>query len=264
MGVITQTVQKKQVAVDPVRQKIENQQTAIIKSLPKDINIEKFQRDILTALSTTPKLSQCDPMSVLTAFVASAQLGLTPNNAQLGEAWVIPYGKNAQFQLGYQGLLALAYRNPKVSLAFAKEVHENDDFDIDLGTGYIHHRPNLRGKSGNTIGYYAILKLTDGTQHVEYMSKEDMELFRQQYVKASDAWKNSYDSMAKKTILKKVLKYAPRSVEFQRLLSQDGAIRTSNEVKEITPNLMDEPTQPYDVEGVVVEEPVKAEQENES
>lgn len=263
MGVITQAVEQKKQVLDPVRNMIEKQTTAIIKSLPKDINIEKFQRDVLTALSTTPKLSQCDPMSVLTAFVASAQLGLTPNNAQLGEAWVIPYGNKAQFQLGYQGALTIAYRHPKISICFAKEVHENDEFDIDLGTGYIYHKPNLRGKSGNTIGYYAVLKLSDGTQHVEYMSKEDMELFRQKYVKASDAWKNSYDGMAKKTVIKKVLKYAPRSIELQRALAQDGAIRTASDVKEITPNLMDEPMQPYDVEGEVVEEPVKAEQGNE-
>ena len=263
MGVITQAVEQKKQVLDPVRQKIENNKAAIIASLPEGINIKKFERDLHTAVSATPKLKECDPFSVLSALVVSAQLGLTPNNAQLGEAWVIPYGNKAQFQLGYQGLLALTYRNPKVSMCFAKEVHENDDFDIDLGTGYIHHKPNLKGTSGNTIGYYAVLKLSDGTQHVEYMSKEDMELFRQKYVKASDAWKNSYDGMAKKTILKKVLKYSPRSVEFQKALAQDGAIRTENETKQVSKELMDEPMQPYDVEAEVVEEPVKAEQGNE-
>lgn len=255
MGVITNAVeQKKQVAVDPVKQRIEKNKDAIIASLPEGINIKKFERDLFTAITTTPKLKECEPFSVLSAFVVSAQLGLTPNNTQLGEAWVIPYGNNAQFQLGYQGLLTLAYRNPKVSMCFAKEVHENDDFEIDLGTGYVKHHPNLRGTSGNTIGYYAVLKLTDGTQQVEYMSKEDMELYRKKYSKSGDAWTKGYDGMGKKVVLKRVLKYAPRSVEFQRLLSQDGAIRTEKETSTISPDLMDEPTQPFDVEAEVVEQ----------
>lgn len=255
MGVITQAVeQKKQATLDPVTQKIKANEQAIIASLPKDINIEKFKRDLFTAISTTPKLKECEPFSVLSAFVVSAQLGLTPNNSQLGEAWVIPYGNKAQFQLGYQGLLTLAYRNPKVSMCFAKEVHENDNFEIDLGTGYVKHHPNLRGTSGNTIGYYAVLKLSDGTQQVEYMSKEDVELYRKKYSKSDDAWKKGYDGMGKKVVLKRVLKYAPRSVEFQRLLSQDGAIRTEKETSTISPDLMDEPTQPFDVEAEVVEQ----------
>lgn len=263
MGVITQAMEQKKQVLDPVRQKIENNKAAIIASLPEGINIKKFERDLHTAVSATPKLKECDPFSVLSALVVSAQLGLTPNNAQLGEAWVIPYGNKAQFQLGYRGLLTLAHRNPKVSSCFAKEVHENDNFEIDLGTGYVKHNPNIKGASGKTIGYYAVLKLSDGTQQAEYMSKEDMEAFRQKYVKASDAWKNSYDSMAKKTILKKVLKYAPISVEFQRALAQDGAIRTEKETGQVSKDLMDEPTQPYDVEAEVVEETVKAEQGNE-
>lgn len=255
MGVITQAVeQQKQVTLDPVKQKIEKNKDAIIASLPEGINIKKFERDLFTAITTTPKLKECEPFSVLSAFVVSAQLGLTPNNSQLGEAWVIPYGNKAQFQLGYQGLLTLAYRNPKVSMCFAKEVHENDDFEIDLGTGYVKHHPNIRGVSGQTIGYYAVLKLSDCTQQVEYMSKEDMELYRKKYSKSDDAWKKGYDGMGKKVVLKRVLKYAPRSVEFQRLLSQDGVIRTEKETSTITPDLMDEPTQPFDVEAEVVEQ----------
>lgn len=38
-------------------------------------------------------------------------------------------------------------------------------------------------------------------------------------------WKSDYDSMAKKTVLKEVLKYAPKSTEFAKQLSMDDTIK---------------------------------------
>lgn len=97
------------------------------KALPSVITPERFTRMVLTALSSTPKLQTCTPQSFLGAMMQAAQLGVEPNTP-LGQAYLIPYGNVCQFQLGYKGLMDLAYRSGEVSSIQAHEVHENDTF----------------------------------------------------------------------------------------------------------------------------------------
>lgn len=226
MGEIVNAVNKKG---SELQNKIQAQSDAIVKSLPKHIDPVKFMRDVFTAVSTTPKLKECDYWSVISAFATSAQLGLMPNNSSFGEAWVIPYKykgvQKAQFQLGYQGALTLAYRNKKVLSCFAREVRDTDDFVIDLASGYVKHIPTLTGKSGKIIGYYAVLKLVGDVQNVEYMSQEDMDDFSTRYTNDdSSAWNLSPEAMSKKTVLKRLLKYAPKSLDIQELFNYDGVV----------------------------------------
>lgn len=86
----------------------------IKRALPEVITPERFTRMALSALNTTPKLAECSHMSFLSALMNAAQLGLEPNTP-LGQAYLIPYknksGLECQFQIGYKGLLDLAYRN---------------------------------------------------------------------------------------------------------------------------------------------------------
>lgn len=104
----------------------------IKRALPEVITPERFTRMALSALNTTPKLAECSQMSFLSALMNAAQLGLEPNTP-LGQAYLIPYknksGLECQFQIGYKGLLDLAYRNPEMQIVQAHEVYENDEFD---------------------------------------------------------------------------------------------------------------------------------------
>ena len=204
---------------DTVRGLLKSMQGEIQNALPSYLPVEKFIRTALTAINSNPKLASCSQESLLAAIMNSAQLGLE-FNTPLGEAYLIPYGNKVNFQLGYQGLLKLAYNTGQFKRITAREVRENEDFDINYGTGEISHRPCLTGDSGDVIGYYAIYQTKDGGQDVFYFSKADAERYGRTFSQSynSGPWKTNFDAMAKKSALIQVLKYAPKAIESQTLV----------------------------------------------
>ena len=108
----------------------------IKRALPSVITPERFTRMALSAINNTPKLAECTPISFLAALMNAAQLGLEPNTP-LGEAYLIPFQNKGvlecQFQLGYRGLMNLAYRNEQLQTISAQCVYANDAFEYELG-----------------------------------------------------------------------------------------------------------------------------------
>lgn len=204
---------------------------AIKAALPSVMTPERFTRITLSALSTNPKLKECSPNSFLGAMMTAAQLGLEPNTP-LGQAYLIPlrnHGKmECQFQMGYRGLIDLAYRSGEVSIIQAHTVRENDDFQYELGLDpKLRHIP-ARENRGNPIAYYAVFKTKDGGYGFQVMSMEEVRQHAQKYSKSygNGPWQTNFDEMAKKTVLKKVLKYAPLKSDFVRAVMQDETIKT--------------------------------------
>lgn len=200
----------------------------IQKALPSMVSGERFQRVALTAFSNNTKLQQCDPMSFIAAMMQSAQLGLEPNTP-LGQAYLIPYGKQVQFQIGYKGLLELAQRSGKIKTLYAHEVRENDTFDIDYGLNQtLTHKPLLKGDRGEVIGYYAVYHLDTGGNSFIFMTKDEVLEHAKRFSKTynSGPWQTDFDAMAKKTVIKQLLKYAPLSIELQKATSMDETVKT--------------------------------------
>lgn len=200
-------------------------------ALPSVITGERFARMVLTAMSNTPKLASCTPKSFLGAMMQAAQLGLEPNTP-LGEAYLIPFMNHGtlecQFQVGYKGMISLAHRSGLY--VQAHEVHENDEFDVEYGLEpKLVHKPVFKDR-GPVIAYYGLWKDKDGISGFEIMSKEDVEAharkYSQSYGKGFSPWKTNFDEMAKKTVIKKALKYAPLTTEFIRGITADGTIKT--------------------------------------
>lgn len=204
---------------DTVRGLLMSMKGEIQNALPSYLPVDKFVRTALTAINSNPKLANCTQQSLLAAIMNSAQLGLE-FNTPLGEAYLIPYGSTVNFQIGYKGLLKLAYNTGQFKRITAREVRANEDFAIDYGTGEISHKPCLTGDSGDVLGYYAIYQTKDGGQDVFYMSKADAERYGKTYSKSfySGPWKTDFDSMAKKSCLIQVLKYAPKAIDSQGLV----------------------------------------------
>lgn len=205
----------------------------IKKALPEVITPERFTRMALSALNTTPKLRECTQMSFLAALMNAAQLGLEPNTP-LGQAYLIPYNNKekmeCQFQIGYKGLIDLGYRNPQMQIISAQAVYEYDEFEYELGLNpKLEHRPALEER-GEVRLFYGFFKLMNGGFGFEVMSKAAMDAYAREYSKAFDSsfspWKTNYEGMAKKTVIKQALKYAPLRTDFRRALSTDETIKT--------------------------------------
>ena len=220
----------------------------IAKALPSVITPERFTRITLSALSNNPTLAECTPASFLGAMMTAAQLGVEPNTP-LGQAYLIPYKNNkkvtdangkvtwvptmeCQFQLGYKGLLDLAYRSGEISVIQAHTVYEKDEFTYEFGLdAQLQHKPFMGADRGEPIAFYAMFKTKDGGYGFEVMSVDDIRAHARKYSQAfakgsSSPWQTNFEEMAKKTVLKRVLKYAPLKSDFVRGLGQDETIKT--------------------------------------
>lgn len=219
-------------------------QGEIAKALPSVITPERFTRITLSALSRNPQLQQTTPSSFLGAMMTAAQLGLEPNTP-LGHAYLIPFRNHgvmeAQFQLGFKGLIDLAYRSGEIANIQAHEVCENDEFDYAYGLdAVLRHVPALQNR-GKVVGYYAFFKTKDGASSFEFMSREEAERHGRKYSKTygSGPWQTNFDEMAKKTVLKKVLKYAPLKSDFMRAVEADETVKRRVD----TSDILDEPNE---------------------
>lgn len=234
-GIIKQTTEAKAVkASKPVTIKdyINQMQGEIAKALPKVMTPERFTRIALSAVSNTPELANCTPKSFLAAMMNAAQLGLEPNTP-LGQAYLIPYRNKGtlecQFQVGYKGLIDLAYRSGDVKTIQAHVVYEHDEFEYELGLEpKLRHIPAKENR-GEPIWFYAVFKLINGGEGFEVMSIEDVRNHAKKYSKSYSSsyspWTTSFEEMAKKTVIKKVLKYAPMKTDFVRAITEDETIK---------------------------------------
>lgn len=225
---------------------IKNMEPEIKKALPSVMTPERFMRMALSATNMSPKLLKCEKMTFLSALMSAAQLGLEPNTP-LGQAHLIPYWSNkrkryeCQFQIGYQGYKELFYRNENNCNVDAYPVYENDEFSYELGLNpNIIHKPALSNR-GKVIAYYSIWKSKTGGFGISVMSKEDMETFYKEKVEPnkkgqSSPWDTDYEAMAKKTVLKRNLKYAPLNADIRRLIANDDTVKNdiSVDMSEIT------------------------------
>lgn len=211
---------------------IKQMQGEIKKALPAVMTPERFTRIVLSALSTNPKLGQTTPQSFLAAMMTAAQLGMEPNTP-LGQAYLIPFYNNkthcseCQFQLGYKGLIDLAYRSGEVSIIQAQVVYEHDSFNYSFGLEPVLKHIPAASDRGEPTYVYAMFRTKEGGFGFDVMSMDAVRIFAQQYSKSfsSGPWQRNFEEMAKKTVLKKVLKYAPLKSDFQRGLALDGTIK---------------------------------------
>ncbi len=217
-----------------IKDYIQSMEGEIKKALPKVMTPERFTRIALSAVSSTPQLAQCTPASFLGALMNAAQLGLEPNTP-LGQAYLIPYKNNregkmeCQFQIGYKGLLDLAYRSGEIKNIEAHVVYENDEFDFEFGLeNRLKHKPALKDK-GTAQWVYAVFRMVNGGYGFEVMSMDDVRAHANRYSQSAKSsyspWTTNFEEMVKKTVIKKVLKYAPLKSEFSRAISQDGTVK---------------------------------------
>lgn len=251
LDTMVEKIEKTEITAKPKKEKktikniIEDYLPQIKKALPQVMTPERFLNIMTTALAKNPLLAECTPVSIIGAMLTSAQLGLEPNTI-LGQAYLIPYKRSvniggkwekineAQFQLGYRGMLNLAMRSGEFKTIQAHTVFENDVFEYELGLEpKLKHIPAAKNR-GEITHFYAMYQLTNGGNGFIVMSKEDIqkhgEKYSQSYNSKNSVWTEFFEQMAHKTVLKKLLKFAPMNTETLLKIEQDNTIK--NEISE--------------------------------
>lgn len=233
---------------DTIRDYLDKMKGQIEKALPQHMNADRMARIALTTIRSNPKLLQCNLSSLMAAVMQSAQLGLEPG--LIGHSYIIPYGTEATFIIGYKGMIDLARRSGNIESIYAHAVYENDEFNIEYGLDQkLTHKPNFEGDRGQYKGSYMVAKFKDGGNYFEYMPKSEIEKRRKRSKAAnSGPWVTDYEEMANKTVVRHAFKYLPISVEILRAVEQDETIK--HEIKE---DMTDAPM--VEVEYNVSEEP---------
>ena len=209
-------------------QLIESSKSEIARALPKHMDADRLARIAITVIKQTPKLGQCDPISLVGALMTCSQLGLEPG--PLGEAYLVPFGQQVTFIPGYRGLIKLAWQSGMLETISANVVYEHDQFDYELGLNAdMTHKP-ARGDRGKATDVYAVAKFKSGGYVFDVMSVTDVEAIRKRSRSSGNGpWVTDWDAMAKKTVIKRLMKFLPLSPELRTVAmaaEMDGSTRS--------------------------------------
>lgn len=198
-----------------------------------DKRAPQFVASALTLVSNDKNLAACDARTVYTSLLKAAALDL-PIEPNLGFAYILGYrskeGMQAQFQIGYRGLIQLAQRSGQLKTISVTEIYDGQIVSSDPLRGFVFDfEKEVSREEEDIIGYAAHFALLNGFEKTLYMTKDELRKhgvkFSQTFKKGFGLWKENFDAMAKKTVLKLLLsKYAPLSTQMQQAILSDQAV----------------------------------------
>lgn len=201
-----------------------------------------FTSAVLNVANGNDLLRTADPKSILNSAVVAATLNLQVNQ-NLGEAAIVPFynsktrSHEAQFQIMTRGLVQLCKRSGQFKTLRNEIVYEGELVKANRFTGEYEFDETCRS-SDKVIGYMAYYKLVNGDEDIVYMTADDIrkhaDKYSQTYKKGYGVWKDNFDAMALKTVLKRLLKNAPKSVEMEQAMVFDQAVVGGNLIEEDT------------------------------
>lgn len=210
----------------------------ILHALPKFVNSERFMRVALTEIRNRPDLQKCDAISVCTSIMKAAQLGLDLD-PQLGQAYLVPFFSKktgawmCNMITGYRGLVNLVRRSGEVSTLYAQCVYKGDHFKYELGTTpKIIHQPSADATSDMTH-VYAVCVFKDSGVQFEVMSRHQVEVHRDRFSRQAqgDSWRDNFEEMAKKTVVRRLIKMLPITVDDGTDNERDAPVTVHNPEK---------------------------------
>ena len=251
-------------------QMMERQQKEIEKALPVHLksHAPAFVRGAITLAKQSDMLGKCDPVTILGGMMTAAHLGLDLGGP-LGKCYLVPfYSKKrrqleAQFVLGYRGVIDLAWRSDRLRSIAASEVVEGDQFDFCHGTDdYLRHKPDLSVSRLKPYAWYAVAKFTTGGHTFSVLNRDGVEAHRKrspsQEKGAFSPWDTDYSKMACKSAVLELKPYLPLTVEIEEHLSLDGTVSRATSAAQVSdrldyPDAID--AEPVDDEPAATEPP---------
>jgi recombination protein RecT len=221
-------------------------------AIPKHLTTDRVIQLATLMASRSPQLKECTVASLIGAVMQASILGFEPVSS-LQQCYFVPFTnrkanpvvKEVVFQLGFRGYINLAYRTGSVKSLYAYCVYEQDEFQYQLGTDpFIKHIPALSNR-GAIVHSYAVCQTLHGTTFI-VLGLSDIELARSKSPAGKDPlspWNSGfYDDMAAKTAIRKLMRFVPLSIEFQRALEADEQVITPARIKS---------EQPLDIEDIL-------------
>ena len=213
---------------------LEMRKGEIAKAAPRILNTKRLMRICLASIQKNPLLLECSPASLVRCVMDAATFGLVPDGAT-NEAHLVPFysskkkGYEAQFMPGYSGIIKLALQSGYINGVELHEVYANDEFEYEYGLDQkLIHRPT-EGNPGKLRAVYCIGLLSTGHKTFEVMTIEKAIEHRDKFTKSKNKdgkvfgpWADHFNAMALKTVLKRGLKYTPKSSELAGALNLDG------------------------------------------
>lgn len=206
-----------------------------------------FVNNVTALVANNKALQECEPLSIMYAATKATALDL-PLDQNLGFAYVIPYKNNkegkteAQFQMGYRGLVQLAMRSGQFKTINVRDVREGEIVGEDFLSGELQFKklPDEEREKAKVVGYVAYFRLINGFEKMSYWTVQELKnhglrysqtyASKNDWVRKNSKWETDFDAMAKKTVLKLLLsKYAPLSVDMQSAIKFDQAIIGEND-----------------------------------
>jgi recombination protein RecT len=179
-----------------------------------------FIASVLDVVSSDKYLQECEPNKVIMECMKAASLKL-PINKNLGFAYVIAYKGVPQFQMGYLGIIQLAMRTGQFRYLNADVIYEGMSVEKDYLTG----KTQIYGgaTSEKVTGYFCYMELLNGFNKTIVMNRSEAEAHGKRFSKtfSNGPWQTDFDSMALKTVIKKMRKFMPLSVEMQQAFSSE-------------------------------------------
>jgi recombination protein RecT len=201
---------------------LDNKRDDIAAVLPRHVTFDRFRRVVLTAVQQGNGIDKCTAKSIFNSCVQCAKDGLVPDGR---EAALVAFGDTCQYMPMVNGLIKLARQSGEVSTMTTQIVYAKDQFEIDLASDTRPvHKPFLDGDRGKFRIAYALVVFKDGTHQLEVMTLDQIEKVRNiSRAKNAGPWRQHWDEMARKTVLKRLIKYLSLSPELARAIEADNS-----------------------------------------
>lgn len=184
---------------------------------------KQFVASLLSIVNNNRLLAKATNETIMTSAMKAAVLNL-PIEPSLGFAYIVPYKGQAQFQIGYKGLIQLAIRSGQIKninsgIIYTSQFKSYDPLFENLEVDF------SQPATGEVAGYFASLELTNGFRKLTYWTKDRVYNHGKRFSMSfnNGPWKSDFDAMAQKTLLKDLIsKYAPLSTEMQNAIMADN------------------------------------------
>ncbi len=208
-------------------------------ALPAHMNGERFARIALNTFLKDPKLQKCTVDSFMKCLLDCAAFGLYPDGRIVH---FIPFGDKCTMIIDYKGFVQLILGNGIVARVHADVVCEGETFEFNVGEIKRHFWDATKPRDVKKwTAVYALVEYKYGGSKAEIMSRDEVLAIRNSShgyksaitYKKSHPWIDNETEMAKKTAVRRLVKWVPLTQEVIAAIEADD--ETHEPVREMPP-----------------------------